>query len=205
MAAKNASQNANKSWISSLFAPQNASKEQQFGVNLTTNNKGLSSEISNVSKKFVSTNEKYRNQIAKYKKIAELNKQLTSSYITNFKVMVDVSKLLTDYAAFFHVLKEEVAKTEGQVGTLQANEVQHIEDLTKEKLGKFTDIFVEQSQKVKELYKKYGQEDQIKGIDSAQESFNNIMTLSANTLKEVAPPVEKKGGRKPFKARARKV
>ena len=203
--AKNANA-ANKSWISSLFASPNADKEQQFGVNLTTNNKAFSSEISNVSKKFVSTNKKYRDELAKYKKIAEFNKQLTNAYITNFKVMVDVSKLLTDYSSFFHVLKEEVAKTEGQIGTLQASEVQHIENLTKEKLGEFGNIFMDQSEKVKALYTKYGQEEQIKGINNSQESLKVLMGNAANTLKVILPPAEiKKGGRKSLKAKTRKV
>jgi hypothetical protein len=201
--ARNA--NSSKSWISSLFSPTNTAKEQQFGVNLTTNNKAFSSEISNVSKKFVSTNKKYRDEIAKYKKIVEFNKQLTSAYITNFKVMVDVSKLLTDYSAFFHVLKEEVAKTEGQIGTLQASEVQHIEDMTKDKLGEFSNIFMDQSEKVKALYTKYGQEEQIKGINNAQESMKIVMENASNTLRQVLPPAEKKGGRKPLKARSRKI
>ena len=185
-----------KSLLKSLFSPNAAENKQQFGVNLTTNSKAFSGELSNVSDKFVRTNKKYRDEIAKYKKIAELNKQLTAAYKTNLNVMIDVSKLLTDYSAFFHVLKEEVIKTEGQIGTLQASEVQHIEDLTKEKLGQVSNSFMDQSEKVKQLLSKYGQEEQIKSINSAQESMNNVMASSGNTWKAItAPNTAAKGGR----------
>jgi hypothetical protein len=196
--AKNAD---NKSWLSTLFT-QNASEgKEQFGVNLTTNNKAFSGELSNFGQQFVNTNKKYQNEMAKYKRIAEFNKQLTTAYTKNLRVMVDISKLLTDYSAFFHVLKEEIGKTEGQIGTLQASEVQHIENLTKEKLGEFGTIFQDQTEKVKALYAKYGQEDARNKVTELQESLNNVTTNAANTYKFIA---NAKGGR-PKKALKKKT
>ncbi len=156
-----------------------------FGANLPVGNKALSAEISEVGQKFVKTNTKYRTEIDKYKKIAEFNKKLSSSYIANIHAIVDVSKLLNDYALFFNILKEEINKTEGQIGTLQASDIQYLENLTKAKMDEFSSKFIEQSEKVRGLYTKYGQEEEAKTISSAQEQLKNTVTNAGITYQSL--------------------
>ena len=167
----------------------NASKPSQpvasFGANLPVGNKALSAEISEVGQKFVKTNKKYRDEIDKYKKIAEFNKKLSSSYIANVTTMIDVSKLLNDYSMFFNLLKEEINKTEGQIGSLQASDIQYIEALTKAKMEEFTNRFIEQSEKVKTLYAKYGQQEEAKVLGSAQESIKGVVTNASVTYQSL--------------------
>lgn len=169
-----------------------------FGANLPVGNKALSAEISEVGQKFVKTNKKYRDEIDKYKKIAEFNKKLSSSYIANVSAMIDVSKLLNDYAMFFNILKDEINKTEGQIGSLQASDIQYIEALTKAKMEEFTTRFIEQSDKVKTLYSKYGQEEEAKVLGSAQESIKGVMNNAGVTYQSLvnATKTTQTGGRR---------
>lgn len=165
-----------------------------FGANLPVGNKALSAEISEVGQKFVKTNTKYRTEIDKYKKIAEFNKKLSSSYIANIHAIVDVSKLLNDYALFFNILKEEINKTEGQIGTLQASDIQYLENLTKAKMDEFSSKFIEQSEKVRGLYTKYGQEEEAKTISSAQEQLKNTVTNAGITYQSLLNSTKSSAG-----------
>lgn len=166
--------------FSGLFGSNKSNSTSQkpsvsFGANLPIGNKALSAEITEVGQKFVKTNKKYRDEIDKYKKIADLNKKLSSSYIANIHAMVDVSKLLNDYAFFFNLLKDEIATTEGQIGTLKQEDIQYLENLTKAKMDEFSNRFMEQSDKVKILYNKYGQNEEVQRIASAQETFKGTI------------------------------
>lgn len=170
-----------------------SSPSASFGANLPVGNKALSAEISEVGQKFVKANKKYRDEIDKYKKIADFNKKLSASYIANVHAMIDVSKLLNDYAMFFNMLKEEINKTEGQIGTLQASDIQYLENLTKAKMEEFSNRFIEQSEKVKGLYSKYGQEDEAKTITSAQESIRGVVgnaSLTYASIMDLSRPAQ---------------
>lgn len=167
-----------------------------FGANLPVGNKALSAEISEVGHKFVRANKKYRDEIDKYKKIAEFNKKLSSSYITNVHAMIDVSKLLNDYALFFNLLKEEIEKTEGQIGTLKTEDIQYLENLTKAKMEEFSNRFVEQSEKVKVLYNKYGQPDEARTIGTAQEYLKGVVSNAGVTYQGLLNATRQKGGKK---------
>ena len=165
-----------------------------FGANLPVGNKALSAEISEVGQKFVKTNKKYRDEIDKYKKIADFNKKLSSSYIANVHAIIDVSKLLNDYALFFNILKEEINKTEGQIGTLQSSDIQYLENLTKAKMEEFSHKFIEQSEKVRGLYTKYGQESEAKTISSAQEQLKNTISNAGVTYNSLINETRKTDG-----------
>jgi len=171
---------------------------KSFGVNLPvgTGSKALSEEISSVSKKFVDVNEKYRSEMSKYKKIADFNKKLSASYISNIHAMVDISKLLNDYAGFFSMLKEEINKTDGNIGSLTADEIQYIESITKAKIEAFSSSFMQQSDKVKDLYKKYGQESEAKNLSNAQEQLQEAIQAAGLTYDDVSKVVARGGASK---------
>ncbi len=178
---------SSKTSNTSTVKPPNASaiSAVSFGANLPVGNKALSAEISEVGQKFAKTSKKYRDEIDKYKKIADFNKKLSSSYIANVQAIIDVSKLLNDYALFFNMLKEEISKTEGQIGTLQAADIQYLENLTKAKMEQFSTKFIEQSEKVRTLYNKYGQQEEAKTIGSAQESLKTVVNNAGITYQSL--------------------
>lgn len=178
--------------FSGLFGNSKATSVS-FGANLPVGSKALSAEINDVGEKFSKTNKKYRDEIDKYKKIADFNKKLSSSYIANIHAMVDVSKLLNDYALFFNLLKEEIAKTESQIGTLKTEDIQYLESLTKAKMDDFSSKFLSESDKVKILYSKYGQEQEVKNIITAQEAIKTTVGDATTTYKSLT---EQQGGKK---------
>jgi hypothetical protein len=167
--------------MSWFFSTAEKTPTAAFGANLPIGNKALSAEIEEVGQKFVKTNKKYINEIDKYKKIADFNKKLSSSYIANVHAIIDVSKLLNDYAAFFNLLKDEINKTDGKIGTLQSSDIQYLENLTKAKMEEFGNKFIEQSGKVKDLYIKYGQESEAKTIVNAREQLMTTITNAGIT------------------------
>lgn len=166
-------------------APPNSAPTSSFGANLPIGNKALSAEISNVGDKFSKTNEKYRNEINKYKRIADFNKKLSVSYIANIHAMIDVSKLLNDYALFFNLLKDEIMKTDGQIGSLKAEDIQYLESLTKAKIDEFSNSFTANAEKVKKLYIHYDQQSEVKTIEEAQVSMTNLITDANVTYKNL--------------------
>lgn len=185
-----------------------ASPSVSFGANLPVGNKALSAEISEVGQKFAKTSKKYRDEIDKYKKIAEFNKKLSSSYIANVQAIIDVSKLLNDYALFFNMLKDEINKTEGQIGTLQTADIQYLENLTKAKMEQFSSRFIEQSEKVRTLYNKYGQQEESKIIGSAQESLKTVINnagITYQTLLNSTKQPTSIGGAKPKRSTTKKT
>ena len=186
-----------------MFGSKDSSSKATLGANLNIDNKGLSVEMDVVKQKISKTNQKYRDEIEKYKKIADFNKKLTSSYINNINAMVDVSKLLNNYVAFFNFLKDELAKTENTIGSLTTEDIQYLESLTKAKMEEFSNRFMDQSEKIKVLYTKYNQQDEAARISSAQENIKSTMdnasatyqTLLSSTTKTSGTPSSFTGGR----------
>ena len=156
------------------------SDPSKLGVNLTGDNKPLTQEISLVGDKIVKQNRKVNNELNKFKQMSELNKKLSQSYQQNLVVMVDISKLLNSYASFFDLLKIELEKNEKSLGDLQLTDIQYIENLTREKMQTFNNEFSNQATRVKDLYRKYGQTDEL-----------NRITQIENKLPEVSSEAEK--------------
>lgn len=191
------------SFFSTFASPQ---KSPSLGANISVDNKSLSKEIVSIGDKVVSANKKYLSEIEKYKKLVDFNKKLSSSYIGNLKVMVDVSKLLNDYATLFEILKNELSKTEQQVGTLTGKDVEHLAELTRAKLEQFNILFTGQSKKVKELYVKYDQQEERARVEAAEESLQGIMDNATETLRTVNDPYHvKMGGAFTAKKALRKI
>lgn len=185
MSTPSSSDGKKSGFFSSIFGSGNsapvASNTGSIGVNLNIDNKGLSLELDEVKGKISKTNQKYRDEIDKYKKIADFNKKLTSSYITNINTMVDVSKLLVNYAAFFAFLKDELAKTDNTIGSLTTEDIQYLESLTKAKMEQFSNNFADQANKIKVLYNKYGQQEEAARITTAQENIKATIENAGTT------------------------
>lgn len=162
--------------FNSLFKPQ---KENSFGINIPVNNKSLSAEINEVGEKFIKTNKSYREEIEKYKKIAAFNKTLSKSYITNITAMIDVSKLLNEYSLFFDILKNEINETNNSLGSIDKNDIEYLKNLTKDRLDQLINVFKLQTNKVKGLYEKFGQVNELDNIKAAQILMDGVSN-SAN-------------------------
>lgn len=155
---------------------------QQFGVELSTGNRGLASELHQAGTELKTTSKKVRQALGDYKNYQELYKITSRSYYANLSAMLDVSKMLNDYASFFNILREEISKTTGVLGTLQPTDIEYLENLTKEKMAQFSQSFITETNKVKGIYQKFGQNDELSRIQSAQEAMQSTNDAASLTL-----------------------
>lgn len=158
--------------ISSLTKPNG------FGIGITSDNKPLTNEINDIGNKIVKNNKKAINELTKYKQVNDLNKKLSQNYRENLQVMIDISKLLNSYTSFFELLKGELEKNEKSLGDLELKDVENIENLTREKMDRFNNEFQSQSEKVKTLYRKLGQNDEFNRLNNIQQSIPGIMNAA---------------------------
>ncbi len=169
----------------SLISPLNnlTKPTSGFGIGITSDNKPLASEINDIGNRIVKNNKKAINELTKYKQVNDLNKKLSQSYRENLQVMIDISKLLNSYASFFEILKGELEKNEKSLGDLELKDVENIENLTREKMDRFNNEFQTQSDKVKSLYKKFGQNDEFNRLSTLQQGIPQVSN-AANIAKQ---------------------
>jgi len=152
-----------------------------LGVNIGKNDKNINQEIEQVTKQIQRTNKKYTDEIDKYKEIAKFNQKLTQSYVQNLQVIVDVSKLLEQYANVFYVLREETQKLEKTLGMdFNIQEFQYLENMTKDKMQELNAQFFKETEGIKKLYEQFGKPDEVRNISNAQ----NLMATSLASSKE---------------------
>ncbi len=144
-------------------------KEGTFGVNIE-NKSGLPSDLEKVKGTIQKTNKKYREEFTKYQEIAKFNKQLSSGYIKNLEVMVDVSKILNFYVDIFNVIKEEYNKNEELLGlsALKSSDIAYLENLTRNKIDDLNKNFLLETDKLKKIYQQYGKTNELQRLEQAE-------------------------------------
>jgi len=156
-----------------------------LGINLGAKD-GMSSELEQVTKKIKNTSRRYTSESGKYKEIAAFNKKLSESYMQNLQAMVDVSRLLEQYANVFFILREEIEKMEKALGIeLQVQDFQYLENMTKDRMAELTAKFNKEADDLKKLYSKYGKIDEVNQLDGAQKLVNMSVTNAGNTYKNL--------------------
>lgn len=143
----------------------------------------IKAEIESVQGSLLKNSKHYQDNIKKYKDIAKFNQHLTRSYISNMKVMVDVSDLLNNYANVFSSLREEFTKMESALGKpLELADFEYLENLTKTKIDALNNEFQKQSSGIKKLYAEYGQPDELNRIILAQGEVQKVIENASNTF-----------------------
>lgn len=166
--------------MSSIFSGLNKSTDG-FGIGITSDNKPIAKEINDIGNRIVKNNKKAITELTKYKQVNELNKKLSQSYRENLVVMIDISRLLNSYAGFFDLLKNELEKNERTLGDLELRDIENIESLTRDKMDKFNSEFINQSEKVKSMYRKYGLNDEFNRLANLQQGIPQITGLAEQT------------------------
>lgn len=144
-------------------------KESTFGVNIE-NKSALPSDLEKVKGTIQKTNKKYREEFSKYQEIAKFNKQLSSGYIKNLEVMVDVSKILNFYVDIFNVIKDEYNKNEELLGlsSLKSADIAYLENLTRNKIDDLNKNFLLETDKLKKIYQQYGKTTELQRLEQAE-------------------------------------
>jgi len=156
-----------------------------LGINLGAKD-AMSTDFENVTKTIRSTSRKYTSEIGKYKEIAAFNKKLSESYMQNLQAMVDVSRLLEQYANIFFILREEIEKMEKALGIeLRVEDFQYLENMTKDRMAELTTKFNKEADDLKKLYSKFGKTTEFNQLDGAQRQVNTSISNAGNTYKNL--------------------
>lgn len=176
-----------------IFKPREKSLGETT-VGLT--NPNLKGQLSSMTDKIKGSNEKYRKEIEKWKKVSSLNKSLTESYLTNMNVMIDVSGLLNEYVHFLEVLNQEITKMDTQFQSLTKDDIGHIQALTNDTIKNFTSQFMTETDKIKKLYDTIGLSNSKEKLDleKAQTALGATMQV-AKSITENAALKNVKGGK----------
>lgn len=162
----------------SIFSGLNRSSSDGFGIGITSDSKPIAKEISDIGNRIVKNNKKAITELTKYKQVNELNRKLSQSYRENLVVMIDISRLLNSYAGFFDLLKGELERNERTLGDLELKDIENIESLTREKMDRFNNEFMNQSEKIKGWYRKYGLNDEFNRLTNLQQGIPQITGLA---------------------------
>lgn len=173
-----------------------SSSATSFGVNLGINGKPLRAQLGEIGRRVVTTNQKYRTEIDKHKKILAINKQLSQAYVQSLYAIVDVSRLLNDFASFFSLLTTELDQTDAQLGALQKSDVRHLELLTRAQMTEFQKKFGEGSDAIKNLYLKQGMKGQAEIIDTVRRDLDAAINATDVIYRDISVPKATGGGLK---------
>jgi hypothetical protein len=180
------------SWL--FGSPKPASPASSFGV-VTDSKFKAAVKIDEFSKQLNTTSSKLKNEVNKYKQIAALNKKLTESYVTNYTTMIDISKLLKDYAEIFDKLSVILQKYENI--EISPIDMDHLKQITKEKLDQITGEFNKQSKTIGSLYTKYGMGDELRKISAVEPLAREVGMMTNAVLPTFAKPSS--GGKRKYK------
>lgn len=169
--------------MSWLFGNNKASSSE-FGISTSSQNKVKDSiKLDEIDKKLSGTNDKIQTEMRKYKQIAQLNKKLTESYLTNYYAMIDISKLLKDYAEIFDKLSTVLKKYE-QI-EISPIDMEHLKSITRSKLDELNGEFNKQSSTIKSLYSKYNMSTELNKISSVDPQTKELASVVNSTMEKM--------------------
>jgi hypothetical protein len=130
----------------------------------------------------------------KLKSITEINSKLAQSYDVSLRIIVDVSKLLNQYTAFFNDIDELLVKLDASSKDNVTGEyIKYINKLTSDNIDKMTNEFKSQLQNIVPMFEKN---------DMPAGNLNEYSSLLDNINREAKILASKSGGgRKASKAR----
>ncbi len=167
-----------------------------LGINLGPK-ENINVELDKVTSQIQKTNKRYTDEIAKYKEVAAFNKKLSDSYVRNLQAMVDVSKLLDQYANVFVVLRQETEKLEKALGMdFKIEDFQYLENLTKDKMAELNNNFIKETESLKKLYDKFGKREEIANIEESQRLMKASISNASTTYQKLVELDKQSGGKK---------
>jgi predicted nuclease with TOPRIM domain len=107
------------------------------------NHDRLQSKVNDISERIEKKRSHYQNMKNKVDKLTELNNKLTNGYELSLKMVVDVSKLLTNYTKMFDDLDKLLGNLDEDMD-VQQNDIKYISNLTKESINKISHDFNQQ-------------------------------------------------------------
>jgi hypothetical protein len=162
---------------------KSSDSSSSFGIKLPDDNKVAAVELKSIADKYKERSKKIDDHIKKASKDRELANKLAANYIHNYKVMIDISSLLNQYADFFQSIKNVLSNSDVQLEQLNAQSFQNLELLTRKEMDKFTSKFNEQAGKVKKLFEAYNMSSEAAKLNIIPQSTNEVSLLAEDAVK----------------------
>lgn len=166
-------------------------KKHMLGVLSNEPAKTILKQLDQVRQKVNKTQELTQKYNKQMDDVTLLNKKLASGYINNLNVIVDLSRLLTEYRDTMGDILEAMRTFDESL--MRNNDIQHIKDLTSEKLHQVNDFFKTDVKQVHELLKQQGRHDVAQRLFQSKDNFDETYKQSMNTI--LNQDGGKKGGR----------
>lgn len=166
--------------MSWLFAEKKKNASPDFGISMGDSKFKAAVKLNDIEEKFKKTNEKITSEATKFKNVANLNKKLTESYVQNYYVMLDISKLLKDYADVFEKLSEMLKKYDNI--EISPMDMDHLKLITRAKLDELNGDFTKQSTSIRSLYSKYNMGNELNKLSAVEPLARNVGSSVDETL-----------------------
>ena len=168
----------------SLFSSQ--SDERQLGNIGTGPSSSLMHQLEVVREKIGKTSSLAGMYKEKLKTLSDFNENLTYGYINNLNVIVDISFVLNEYKLLMTSVLEQLQQFDSTVvDDFKKVNIEHIRELTSEKLNKVATFFNSQDfVKLKETLINQGKTDAASKISESEQNFKSIQTQARSVMQQ---------------------
>lgn len=143
-----------------------------FGFLSTTPSKSILKQLEDVREKVLKTQELTGKYNKRMEELNKLNKVLTSGYVNNLRIVVDLSKLVTEYRDTINEVINVMKKFDEMIlKDIQNTDIEHVKELTNTKLVEVNEFFQKDVENVKTLLASLGKTDVISKLDKSKENF----------------------------------
>ena len=157
------------------------------------NHEKLITKVNDISQHIEKKRSHYQNMKNKVEKLTELNNKLTSGYELSLKMVVDVSKLLTNYTKMFDDLEKLLINLDDDMNVHQ-NDIKYISNLTKESINKISYDFNKQYPEVLKALEKSNNAESIQYANRLKDIVNELPTDAKLITSIVGGSKKKKKG-----------
>lgn len=157
---------------------------------------GVSTKLQKIKEVVKTTTDSQVDLKEKLKSITEINNKLAQSYDVSLRIIVDVSKLLNQYTAFFNDIDELLLKLDASSKDNVTGEyIKYINKLTSDNIDKMTNEFKSQLQNIVPMFEKN---------DIPAGNLNEYSSLLDNINREAKLLASKSGGGRKYSKSTKK-
>lgn len=167
----------------SLFLKNAESNKKNIYLKPSEN---ISKHMNDVLDNVDSLRSKYTSSIINYKKVVKFNKTLSDSYESNLVVLIDMSKLLTQYATFLKHLSTVIAEASEEIDGVTFEDLKHMQALAGQQASDIMQIFKENTYNLMQVYSEYNDKERVDTLKNLIEKADIVSDFSNQLLKGIA-------------------
>lgn len=152
-----------------------------FGLLDNMGNSSVLKQLETVQEKLKKTQSLSSQYNVKYRQLADLNKSLANGYIHNLNVIIDLSRVLTEYKDTLSVVIETLQKFDDVINReLDTVNVEHLQLLTEQSIRNLGSYFGDEVGKIRNVLASLGKNDLVSKIDKSRSQFSEIANVSSS-------------------------